>query len=146
MGEAAQRIDAAQRRLLQLWSDALRDAGAAYAARLVPPPLPGVGAEALHALYDGWSDCAEDAYARMAHSETYCSTLAELVNAGSHWRRDLLLCIEQSAKLLDLPTRREVNTLTQRLMAVEKRLRPASSVSAAKVSRGGRRAPRKPKS
>ncbi len=62
----------------------------------------------------------------MAHSEAYCSALAEFVNAGSQWRQGLQASIEQSAKLLDLPTRSEINTLTQRLQRVEERLRAAS--------------------
>ena len=75
----------------------------------------------LHTLYDTWIDCAEDAYARMAHGEAFCSALADYVNASSQWRRELQASIEYSAKLLDLPTRSEINALTQRLRALEKR-------------------------
>jgi len=123
MAEAARRIDDAQRRLQRLWSDALREAAAAFAAQLLPPHPGGVSAEALRKLYDTWIDCAEQAYARVAHGEAFCKALAEYVNASSQWRRELQASIEHMAKLLDLPTRSEINTLTQRLKSVEQLLR-----------------------
>jgi len=125
MAEASRRIAEAQHRLQRLWSDALREAAAAFAARLVPPQPTAVSAQALRKLYDTWIDCAEDAYARMAHSEAFCDSLAEYVNASSQWRRELQASIEHWAKLLDLPTRSEINTLTQRLRSVEELLRAA---------------------
>jgi hypothetical protein len=125
MAEASRRIADAQHRLQRLWSDALREAAAAFAARLVPPQPTAVSAQALRELYDTWIDCAEDAYARMAHREAFCNSLADYVNASSQWRRELQASIEQWAKLLDLPTRSEINTLTQRLRSVEELLRAA---------------------
>jgi len=124
--EAWRRIDDAQRRLQRLWSDALRDAAIDFAARLGQRKPTAVSPEALHGLYDTWIDCAEEVYARMAHSDAYCNALAECVNAGSQWRQALQANIEQWAKLLDLPTRSEVNTLTLRLRSVEEHLRAAS--------------------
>jgi len=134
---AWRRIEDAQRRLQRLWSDTLRDAALAFTARLGELKPSAVSVEALHSLYDSWIDCAEEAYARMAHSDAYCNALAEFVNAGSQCRQSLQASIEQWAKLLDLPTRSEVNTLTQRLRAVEERLR--------KSKVGGSRAPRAPR-
>ena len=122
MAEASRRIADAQHRLQRLWSDALREAAAAFAARLMPPQPTPVSAQALRKLYDTWIDAAEDAYARMAHSEPFCNALADYVNASSQWRRELQASIEHGAKLLDLPTRSEINTLTQRLRSVEELL------------------------
>ncbi len=127
MAEASRRIDDAQRRLQRLWSDALREAAAAFAARLVAPHPGEVSAEMLRQLYDTWIDCAEEAYARVAHGEAFCNALAEYVNATSQWRRELQASIEHMAKLLDLPTRSEINTLTQRLKSVEELLRAAQN-------------------
>jgi polyhydroxyalkanoate synthesis regulator phasin len=127
MAEASRRIDDAQRRLQRLWSDALREAAAAFAARLVSPHPSGVSAEALRKLYDTWIDCAEEAYARVAHDEAFCNALAEYVNASSQWRRELQASFEHMTKLLDLPTRSEINTLTQRLKSVEELLRAAQN-------------------
>jgi hypothetical protein len=119
MGEAARRIDDAQRRLQRLWSDALRQAAADFATQLQPQASVASDATSLRQLYDAWIGCAEDAYARTAHSEAFCNAQADLVNAGSQWRQELQAGIEHWAKLLDLPTRSEINTLAQRLRSME---------------------------
>jgi class III poly(R)-hydroxyalkanoic acid synthase PhaE subunit len=125
IAEAVQRLDEAQRRLQRLWSDALREAAAAFAARLASNPPGSASTEALRALYDAWIDCAEDAYAHIAHSEPFCGALADYVNASTQWRQEVQASTEHLSKLLDLPTRSEINTLIQRLNALEERLRVA---------------------
>jgi hypothetical protein len=137
IADASRRLDDAQRRLQRLGSDALREAAAAFAARLGPAHPPAVSPEALRNLYDIWIDCAEDAYARAAHSESFCSALAEYANASSECRRDLQAAIEHSAKLFDLPTRSEINTLNLRVKSLEEELH------AARASRKPRAAPNK---
>jgi hypothetical protein len=124
--QAWQRLDEAQRRLQRLWLDALREAAAAFARRL------GTGAEtvtdpaAAQRLYDTWIDCAEDAYAQAAHSAAFTDALADYVNAGSECRREAQAGTEAWAKLWDLPTRSEINSLAERLRSVEEALRAAS--------------------
>jgi Poly(R)-hydroxyalkanoic acid synthase subunit (PHA_synth_III_E) len=146
MAEAWRRIDDAQLRLQRLWSDALREAAAAFAARLGPAQPSTPSPEALRKLYDAWIDCAEDAYTRTAHSEAFCSALADFVNASSRWRSEMQGAIEQWAKILDLPTRSEINTLTRRLKSLEERLRAASKERKPKVAASRtRRAHRKAK-
>ncbi len=127
MSEAWASIDEAQRRLQRLWSDTLRDAAAAFTARLVQAPAGDMSAESLRKLYDGWIDCAEDAYGRIAHSEPFCSALADFMNASSRWRREVQSGMEYFAKLLDLPTRSEINSLMQRLSTLENRLRDSAT-------------------
>jgi hypothetical protein len=73
-----------------------------------------------------WIECAEEAYARAAHGDAFCEALSEFVNASSQWRREVQASIEHSAKLLDLPTRSEINSLTHRLRSVEEQLRAAA--------------------
>jgi hypothetical protein len=126
MAEAGRRIGEAQRRLQRLWSDALRQAATEFAARLQPPLPAAADAEALRKLYDRWIDCAEEAYARTAHGAAFCEAQAEWVNALSQWREELRAGIEHASKLLDLPTRSEINTLARRLKAVEAQLRGAT--------------------
>jgi Poly(R)-hydroxyalkanoic acid synthase subunit (PHA_synth_III_E) len=143
--EAGRRIDDAQRRLQRLWSDALREAATTFAARLGPPQAAAQSAEAMRKLYDMWIECAEEAYARAAHGDAFCNALSEFVNAGSQWRRELQASIEHSAKLLDLPTRSEINTLMHRLRSVEEQLRAASKArkpraDAARTKRARRKA------
>jgi class III poly(R)-hydroxyalkanoic acid synthase PhaE subunit len=147
MADAGRRVEEAQRRLQRLWSDALRQAAADFAARLKPPLPDAADAEALRKLYDTWVDCAEEAYARSAHSEAFCDAQAELVNASSQWRAELRVGIEQWAKLLDLPTRSEINTLAQRLRSIEQQLRAAQPGARSAASESeARAAPRKPSS
>jgi polyhydroxyalkanoate synthase subunit PhaE len=121
--EAWRDMDEAQRRLQRLWSDTLREAASAYVARVGAPQTTGLTPDALNKLYDSWIDCAEEAYARTAHSEAFCDALADYVNAGSRWRRESNAGAELWAKLLDLPTRNEVNSLAQRLRALEEQVR-----------------------
>src|SRR5262249_14750764 len=60
-------MDDAQRRLQRLWSDTLREAAAAFVARLGAAQSTPLTPEALNRLYDSWIDCAEESYARTAH-------------------------------------------------------------------------------
>jgi hypothetical protein len=126
--DTARRMGDAQHRLQLLWSDALRDAAIAFAARAEPACLstatgsvPGI--EALRGLYDSWIDCAEEAYARIAHSDSFINTLADFMNASSAWRKESQASVELWAKALDLPTRSELNTLMRRVNSLEEQLR-----------------------
>ncbi|MGA2342490.1 MAG: poly(R)-hydroxyalkanoic acid synthase subunit PhaE [Steroidobacteraceae bacterium] len=126
--QALRDVDDAQRRLQRLWSDTLREAAAAFVARLGAPQSTALTPDALNRLYDTWIDCAEEAYARTAHSEPFCNALADYVNASSQWRRESNAGAEFWAKLLDLPTRHEVNTLAQRLRSLEEQVRTRAEV------------------
>jgi hypothetical protein len=126
--DTGQRMGDAQHRLQLLWSDALRDAALAFVARVEPPypsaaqgSVPGI--EVLRALYDSWIDCAEEAYARMAHSDSFSGALADFLNASSAWRKESQASVELWAKALDLPTRSELNTLMRRVNSLEEQLR-----------------------
>ena len=149
LSEAWASVDDAQRRLQRLWSDVLRDAAAVFTGRLVQQSPTDMSPGSVQKLYDGWIDCAEDAYGRIAHSEPFCAALADLMNASSHWRREAQASMEYFVKLLDLPTRSEINSLMQRLKAVENRLRDSAAsgtpMTAAKPAAAKRRARRKVK-
>jgi hypothetical protein len=126
--DTGRRMGDAQQRLQLLWSDALRDAAIAFAARAEPPHSDGAtgtvpGVEALRRLYDSWIDCAEEAYARIAHSDSFSSALADFMNASGAWRKESQVSVELWAKALDLPTRSELNTLMRRVNSLEEQLR-----------------------
>lgn len=126
--ENGRRVGEAQHRLQLLWSDALRDAAIAFAARLQSADSGDAkgaapGAATLRGLYDSWIDCAEEAYARIARSDPFSSALADFINASSAWRKESQASIELWAKALDLPTRSELNTLTRRVNSLEEQLR-----------------------
>ena len=145
--EACKNLMEAQGRLQRLWSDTLREAATAFSSRPQPAPGEAPTQEAIDRLYDRWIDCAEEAYARTAHSDAFCDALAAYVNAGSLWRRESAADIEEWAKPLDLPTRSEINALTlrmreleARLAAMEKPTRPARAASPPKPPRSSKRA------
>jgi hypothetical protein len=151
--DAARRTAEAQRQLQLQLADALRDAATAFAARLDLRQPGAESAEALRGLYDSWIDCAEEAYARTAHSDSFCKALADFVNASSLVRKEFQANMEHWAKGADLPTRSELNTLTQRLISVEEQLRaqrserkPRSSKSNSQRTTRARRATRGKKS
>ena len=133
MAEAWRRAEDSQRRLQRMWSDTLRESAAAFAVRLQQRPAAAASAETPRELYDAWVDCAEDGYARLAHSAAFCDAQAELVNANSLWRREAQAGIEQWAKLLDLPTRSELNTLERRLKSIEQQLQAAGLTTPRKI-------------
>jgi len=119
---AARRLAQAQRRLQRLWSDALGEAARAFVSRLDAPAAPPTP-EAVHALYDAWIECAEAAYARMAHGEAFGAALADALKASTDWREESAASIEAWAKWLDWPTRSEINSLSLRLRALEEQQR-----------------------
>jgi hypothetical protein len=137
--EAWRRMNEAQQRLQRLWADTLREAAASFAARPTRPAGADAGPDAVRKLYDAWIDCAEEAYARTAHSEVFCSALAELVNASSDWRKELQANSEHWAKQLDLPTRSEINSLNARLKALEAQQRAAGKDRKPTAEAGGTR-------
>jgi hypothetical protein len=149
IAQAWRRIEEAQRRLQRIGADAVREAAATFTSRLAASAASAPSAEVLQKLYGTWIDCAEDAYSRAAHSEPFCTALAEYVNASSEWRKELQASVEHSAKLLDLPTRSEINTLAQRLIAVEHELRarhevirPKAAIATGKRRRTQRKQPK----
>ncbi|MGC4028013.1 MAG: poly(R)-hydroxyalkanoic acid synthase subunit PhaE [Steroidobacteraceae bacterium] len=141
--ETLRRLNALQARALELQGRMLahgaeiaRDAMQRFAARAAQDP-----AAALSSLYAAWIDCAEEAYASRAHREDYCQAQAELTNTLNALRVEQRSQIEEWARVLDLPTRTEVNALIQRISALEgarppeKKPRPAPRRGSAKRSR-----------
>lgn len=119
LADAALRYDAAQRRLLRLWSDLLSEAATTFADRVLAMNPAQPTQSELHDLFDLWIDSAEQAYSRAAAGESFCDAVADSVNAISDWRRDMQANIEDSAKVFDLPTRSELDGLAKRLRALE---------------------------
>lgn len=73
-------------------------------------------------LYDLWVDCAEQVYATVAHSETYCKLQAQLGNASMRLRSHQQKVIEHGLKQFDLPTRSELNTVHRQLREQKQRI------------------------
>jgi class III poly(R)-hydroxyalkanoic acid synthase PhaE subunit len=70
--------------------------------------------ESLRGLYDMWIDASEDAYARFAMSDEYQVVYGDLVNGLMRVRQDMNDMAEQQYRLMNLPTRSEIDTMQHR--------------------------------
>lgn len=89
-------------------------------------------------LYNLWVECAEQVFARVAHSEPYGKLQAELGNASMRLRARQQRIIEYMLRQLDLPTRSELNSVHLQLRALRKQmaaLAPGTAGRAKKASR-----------
>ncbi|MGD9597479.1 MAG: poly(R)-hydroxyalkanoic acid synthase subunit PhaE [Steroidobacteraceae bacterium] len=103
-------------RMLGHGADIAREAMQLFAARAAS------ARQGLAPLYATWIDCAEEAYAARVHREDYCKTQAELTNTLNALRAEQRSQFEEWARLLDLPTRTELDALIRRVRALEKAL------------------------
>ena len=81
-------------------------------------------------LYNLWVDCAEQVFARVAHSEAYGKLQAELGNASMRLRSRQQRIIEYGLRQLDLPTRSELNSVHLQLRALRKQMAELAAASA----------------
>jgi class III poly(R)-hydroxyalkanoic acid synthase PhaE subunit len=142
MGKAQLRMEEARQRLTLLWSDALRETAQRFAGRCLDP---AVAQRSPASLYDEWIECAEQAYAGMAHAAAFCDAQAEWLNASNELRRELQESLEFWSKSLDLPTRSEINALHRQVKLLRAQLAEAigtqgtrSAVKRAAVKRSPR--------
>lgn len=70
--------------------------------------------ESLRALYDMWVDASEEAYAGFAMSDEYQVVYADLVNTLMRVRQDMNDLAEQQYRLMNIPTRSEIDTMQRR--------------------------------
>ncbi len=81
-------------------------------------------------LYNLWVECAEQVFARVAHSEPYGKLQAELGNASMRLRSRQQRIIEYGLRQLDLPTRSELNSVHLQLRALRKQVAELGASSA----------------
>jgi class III poly(R)-hydroxyalkanoic acid synthase PhaE subunit len=74
----------------------------------------GEAIESLRALYDMWVDASEDVYGEFAMSDEYQVVYGDLVNALMRVRKDMNELAEQQYRLLNIPTRSEIDTMQKR--------------------------------
>lgn len=70
--------------------------------------------ESLRALYDMWVDASEDAYGEFAMSDEYQMVYGDLVNALMRVRQDMNEMAEHHYRLMNIPTRSEMDTVQKR--------------------------------
>ncbi len=92
-------------------------------------------------LYDLWVECAEQVFAKVAHSDAYGKLQAELGNASMRLRSHHQRVIEYGLRQLDLPTRSELNSVHLQIRALKQQV---ATLSARTKPAGVAKKPRRP--
>lgn len=107
---------------LAAWSallgDVARATAAAFAARLASAGAPTT----LRGAFDAWIDCAETAFRATAHSAEFAGVQAKLFNAFVRAKARQQALLEQVARAVGAPTRREVDALYDEMRALQAEL------------------------
>ncbi|TVQ73361.1 class III poly(R)-hydroxyalkanoic acid synthase subunit PhaE [Ectothiorhodospira sp. BSL-9] len=69
----------------------------------------------MRALYDEWVDVSEEVYGEFVMSEEYAKVYGDMVNSLMAVKRQGTRLMDEVTESLNMPTRREVNTLHRRL-------------------------------
>ena len=83
----------------------------------------------LRELYDLWVDCAEDAYAEMVNTEEYAEANARLVNTLMAWKQEGRSMVDEVLGMMNLPTRRELDSVHKRIKEMRKHQRAAGDAA-----------------
>jgi class III poly(R)-hydroxyalkanoic acid synthase PhaE subunit len=116
------------------WQDALaaynalmaktsQDAYARFESKLAERKEPGRQLGSVRALFDLWVDAAEEAYAQVALSPEYRKAYGERVNAQMQLRAGTQAIAEQTANLLGMPSRTELDSAHRKIAELERQLR-----------------------
>ena len=116
------------------WQDALsaynalmattsQDAYARFESKLAEREEPGRQIGSVRALFDLWVDAAEEAYADTALSTDYRHAYGELVNAQMQLRAATQAIAEQTARILGMPGRTELDSAHRKIADLERQLR-----------------------
>ena len=116
------------------WQDALsaynalmattsQDAYARFESKLAEREEPGRQIGSVRALFDLWVDAAEEAYADTALSSEYRKAYGELVNAQMQLRATTQAIAEQTANILGMPSRTELDSAHRKIAELERQLR-----------------------
>lgn len=69
----------------------------------------------IQSLYNLWIDCAEDIYAKKTKTDTYQKNHSKLVNASMVVKKASDDLQEETLAALNIPSRKEIDTLSERL-------------------------------
>ncbi|VXB54521.1 conserved hypothetical protein [Luteimonas sp. 9C] len=84
---------------------------------------PATPIETPRALFDLWIDAAEDAYAEVALSPAFRKAYADMVGGQMRLRQAVQREVEQACRVLDLPTRTELDGAHRKIADLERSLR-----------------------
>lgn len=106
-----------------------------FQSRIVALSGSGEGITSVRQIYDLWIDCAEDAYADLITTDEYAEINARMVNTMMAWKQQGRSMMDDVMGMLNLPTRRELESVHKRLRDLKRQQRNAGS--APTVSSGG---------
>lgn len=84
---------------------------------------PATPIETSRALFDLWIDAAEEAYADVALSPAFRKAYADMVGGQMRLRQAVQREVEQACRVLDLPTRTELDGAHRKIADLERALR-----------------------
>lgn len=73
-------------------------------------------------LYDLWVECGEAVFSKIARSAEFAKLQGSMSNAAVHRVRAQKSVLEQVARMYDMPTRSELNTVHEQLRAMRREL------------------------
>jgi class III poly(R)-hydroxyalkanoic acid synthase PhaE subunit len=82
----------------------------------------------LRDLFNLWVDACEDVFADFSMSDEYAGLYGEMVNALMALKHGGAQLVDEALECMNMPTRREVNTLHKRLQETRRELRALRSV------------------
>ena len=81
----------------------------------------------LRQVYDLWVDCGEEAYAEFVMSAEYAKVYGEFINALMAVKHHLRMVLDEQLGALNMPTRRELDTVLKRQQELRRSLRALES-------------------
>lgn len=96
---------------------------ARFERRLSELDAEAVTIESPRALFDLWVEAAEEAYAEVALSPGFRSAYAQMVAGQMRLRQAVQREVEQACRLLDLPTRSELDGAHRKIVDLERTVR-----------------------
>ena len=97
-------------------------------------------------LYDLWVECAEQVFAKVAHSAAYGKLQAELGNATMRLRSHHQKVIEYALRQFDLPTRSELNSVHLQIRSLKQQIAELRTGTAKPASAKAKKSSSKPRS
>ncbi|UNK41472.1 class III poly(R)-hydroxyalkanoic acid synthase subunit PhaE [Luteimonas sp. S4-F44] len=96
---------------------------ARFERRLSDLDAEAVTIESPRALFDLWVEAAEEAYAEVALSPEFRTAYAQMVAGQMRLRQTMQREVEQACRLLDLPTRSELDGAHRKIVDLERTVR-----------------------
>jgi class III poly(R)-hydroxyalkanoic acid synthase PhaE subunit len=113
--QSATKLQQLQGEFSTLWTQVGNDAADKFGNAISARTAGGQRVGSIMEVYNLWVECAEQCYAKVAHSAEYARIVAALTNTVHELRLEQQRQAEAWARQLDLPTRSELNELHRQI-------------------------------